>query len=33
VWQDVPKDRPEYRAAYRAKMAKLARARSVEEAI
>ncbi|OYW33232.1 MAG: chlorophyllide a reductase subunit Y [Methyloversatilis sp. 12-65-5] len=33
VWQESPKDHPEFRTAYKAKMAKLAKARSVEEAI
>ncbi|WP_018411952.1 chlorophyllide a reductase subunit Y [Methyloversatilis thermotolerans] len=33
VWQDVPRDRPEYRAAYRAKLARMAKQRNVEEAV
>ncbi len=33
VWQESPKDHPEFRAAYKAKLVKLAKARSVEEAI
>jgi chlorophyllide a reductase subunit Y len=33
VWQESPKDHPEFRTAYKAKMARQAKARSVEEAI
>jgi len=33
VWQESPKDRPEFRAAYAKKIAKAAAARNVEEAI
>jgi chlorophyllide a reductase subunit Y len=33
VWEDVPKDRPEFREAYRRKLAKQAKARAAEEMI
>jgi chlorophyllide a reductase subunit Y len=33
VWQDAPKDRPEFREAFRRKMEKAAASRNVEDAI
>jgi chlorophyllide a reductase subunit Y len=33
VWEDVPKDRPEFRESYKRQVAKLLKQRNVEEAI